>query len=887
MTSQNSWAKRVSAELTTDHHGTSHVLHTSHVTSTTVTTETKPQSMSTHSSRSAVSAMHSVTTSNASMPWTESFDFDSWIATNRLTEIKHIFIDHDMCHRANLSMHYTKFPQFIASISMTKPVMVSKVVETLQKLELSQKAAANIKIQKIKATEEELSAEEAITSHLKALCALKARIHKLHQQWTSKMQNHQQQTHQIRVVEDDIASKFECISSSTLRHQEALTEELREFKMQCAESSKQIQSTLDELAALQSTMDSEQRHQETQLLRVQQLLESHNVDRRRRQHEVLEIGHDVGRRFDEHNLKFEAMMRCHAVIQSGDPQDAEKGNHQFMVALNTASFTKIMRHLLKFGKLKYRPFEDGNAVVPNHGDEALESPDTVDDTESETKTETKMDESVAAESMEMKTASDLHSESATNHNDHEYRQQIDLLKECVATKSKRIRSMEGVLAAKEKVIAALHRDFEANSNLNSPSFAASMESKQREIQRLQQELQCQRRYIESQNSKHLAMEKELSSEIEVKVEEIERLNLQNQQLIERVHSNSMSAGEDLEATVRGQRHRMSKMEHIIRSFGAQIESDKAVIESLRRRVAEHEAENEKLRAENEGKGSSPQSSSAAAWEEVTKWSAENEKLRADIAAQQSDHEAQRHSFSSKVASFEDAIGALTAKVAAKEEEVKSVRAAMLKQLKRVQRESEEKANKIKAMEQKKDMELALEYRKAKAEKKKKAKKKENTDSKTEKVAIPKSPELASKQKASKSKASKSRKGSKEDGKSSSASDGAAYVASGISWEQKNRQKRHQQIVKKLEIKFKKFNGREYIEEYCRVGGYDEPKVVTEYIGKNGKSRIARKAKETLWSCTIEIADANLKQVEHSKVRKSAAEMCYHNFASRISRGSIF
>merc|ERR1711972_1133109 len=105
-------------------------------------------------------------------------------------------------------------------------------------------------------------------------------------------------------------------------------------------------------------------------------------------------------------------------------------------------------------------------------------------------------------------------------------------------------------------------------------------------------------------------------------------------------------------------------------------------------------------------------------------------------------------------------------------------------------------------------------------------------------------------------------------------------------EQKSRQKTHQQILKKLDVKFKKFNGREYVEDYCRVGGYSEPKVVTEYIGKNGKSRIARKAKETLWMCTIEIPDAHLKHVEHSKVRKSASDSCYHNFAARISRGQI-
>jgi len=871
MTSQNSWAKHVSAELTTDHHGASHVLHTSHVTA-----------IDTGSSITASSTIQSM----------ESFNFDSWIATNRLTEIKQIFIDHDMCRPAHLSMHYTKFPQFIASISMTKPVFVSKVVETLQKLEqqkMSQNAISNnLFIQKIKATEEELSVEEAITSHLKALCALKTRCHKLHDEWTLKMQRHQQQTQQISVVEEDIDSKFKSISSSTLRHQEALIEELREFKMQCADSSNQIESTLNELVTLQSTMDSEQRHQESQLLRVQQLLESHNGDRRRRQQQVLDIGDAVGRRFEEHNLKFEEMMmQCHShsvtkTSHDDDGDDAEKANHQFMVELNTTSFTKIMRHLSKFGNLKYRPFEHQNGMKPNalNGD----SPDTVDQMESGHKIhgegidDEMASESVAMESMEMEMASDLKSESAANHNvengdndndgDHglvdEYRQQIELLKECVSSKSKRIRSMEGVLAAKEKVIAALHRDS------NSPSNA--VESKQREIERLQQELQSQRRYIETQNGKHLAMEKKLCSEIEVKVEEIERLNLQNHQLIERVHSNSMSAGEDLEATIRGQRHRMSKLEHIIRSFGAQIESDKAVIESLRRRLAEQEAENEKLRVENEGKSTSSQSQMA--WQEISKWSAENERLRADIAAQQSDHEAQRQELESKIKQFETEMGALSEKVTAKEDEVKSVRAAMLKQIKKLQRESEQKANKIKTMEQKKDMELALEYRKAKAEKKKKNK--ISKEEQREKRALSKSPEL-------KPMKPKQRKDSKE----CSCSDGTAYVASGISREQKNRQKTHQQIIKKLDIKFKKFNGKEYIEEYCKVGGYGEPKVVTEYIGKNGKSRIARKAKETLWSCTIEIAAANLKQVEHSKVRKSAAEMCYHNFASRISRGSIF
>ena len=895
------------------------------------------------------------------------FDFDCWIEQNRLTEIKHIFIDHNMCCPSNLSMQYTKFPQFIASISMSRPVFVSKVVETLQKLEhqkgvvkfcktaISQTTTdskdtvhslrSTVKStlpqpvpmpipnviamnRKITATEEEFNVEETITSRLEALSSMRQRVESLHAKCTLKMEMHREQSQNVDAVEQDISTKFECISSQTKQHQMRLLEELELYKTQCSASGEALQSALSALAAVQQRMDSERQHQENQLLRVKQLLENHELDRRARKSQVLGIGEDVQNRFDRNQATFQELIRSHPDLvtahndaesagdlnQNSNASDlAEPGNcgnglnapDDFMIELNVHSFTKIMRHLPKFGRLKYRAFD------PLHRSKGVQEPqnephELVHDVVAQIVSEIKLEDEAASSFIAMNAVNvhpapppiqntndsnhldvanspntmtnehddgerpDIHSMSTHCHSmgsqPEEYRKQIDLLKECMATKMKRIDQMEDVLAAKEKVILSLRREL-AEMEASSPSLCPQLFTLKQSNQEKEEMLESQRRFIEKLTAKHNETERTLRAEIEHKMAEIQRLSDRLHAVHREANSKIASASQQsvrlntLEETVHSQSATMEKMKRIIRSFGSKIQDDEAQIESLRRRLVEAE------RDENDAIHSKPSRSAAEseAWEELQKWSAQNDSLREQVESQRVVFEGERSKLQKQIEALNEM---LSTKMADKEKEIKAVRMEMKQQRTEFERERAEKEKKIAAMESKKDLELAMEYRKTKADKKKKGKK-EKVEVEKQKKEILKAP------------------ASPPQSVTDSTVSGNTYVVGGMNREQKSRQKTHQQILKKLNVKFKKFNGREYVEDYCRVGGYSEPKVVTEYIGKNGKSRIARKAKETLWMCTIEIPDAHLKHVEHSKVRKSASDSCYHNFAARISRGQIF
>lgn len=103
-------------------------------------------------------------------------------------------------------------------------------------------------------------------------------------------------------------------------------------------------------------------------------------------------------------------------------------------------------------------------------------------------------------------------------------------------------------------------------------------------------------------------------------------------------------------------------------------------------------------------------------------------------------------------------------------------------------------------------------------------------------------------------------------------------------EAKRREKEHERVCSGLELKFNKFNGREYIESYCRFAKFAEPTVLTQHIG-SGKQRIARKANGKLWRCTISVAEIALTQVHEGKKRKNVIEGCYHNIARKLAHNS--
>lgn len=110
---------------------------------------------------------------------------------------------------------------------------------------------------------------------------------------------------------------------------------------------------------------------------------------------------------------------------------------------------------------------------------------------------------------------------------------------------------------------------------------------------------------------------------------------------------------------------------------------------------------------------------------------------------------------------------------------------------------------------------------------------------------------------------------------------------------------HLRIHALMTASFVKIRGREkdYVEEYCRHAGRGEPKVETQFIGKEG-SKIARKANEFVWRCTItvvigaatsgveQIPNFVLRQDVKGKVRKNTIDRAYREFAVNLYKGNI-
>ncbi len=63
-----------------------------------------------------------------------SFDFDKWLENNRLSSIKSLFIEHDMCALSTLSMNNGQFANFMAALAESQPHIASQVVLALQQL---------------------------------------------------------------------------------------------------------------------------------------------------------------------------------------------------------------------------------------------------------------------------------------------------------------------------------------------------------------------------------------------------------------------------------------------------------------------------------------------------------------------------------------------------------------------------------------------------------------------------------------------------------------------------------------------------------------------------------------------------------------------------------
>ena len=88
-----------------------------------------------------------------------------------------------------------------------------------------------------------------------------------------------------------------------------------------------------------------------------------------------------------------------------------------------------------------------------------------------------------------------------------------------------------------------------------------------------------------------------------------------------------------------------------------------------------------------------------------------------------------------------------------------------------------------------------------------------------------------------------------------------------------RNNRFGHILPKLK-QFNGKNGRDYVEDFCRMGKYGKPKVTAKFCALNG------------WKCVIEIGKAGLKVTESSKQKRAAVSKCYHKLAVDIRSGNV-
>jgi len=74
-----------------------------------------------------------------------------------------------------------------------------------------------------------------------------------------------------------------------------------------------------------------------------------------------------------------------------------------------------------------------------------------------------------------------------------------------------------------------------------------------------------------------------------------------------------------------------------------------------------------------------------------------------------------------------------------------------------------------------------------------------------------------------------------------------------------------------------YNGRnhkDYVEDFCRIGNYGNPKITTAFCSQRG------------WKCTMEIEGVGLKHTESCKQKKGAINQCYQKLALHIQNGSV-
>ena len=155
-------------------------------------------------------------------------------------------------------------------------------------------------------------------------------------------------TKNVAIVHEQIVGHFQTITTRTAQSRTSILEEVARFHAEHDQSATRLRSKMDRIEALRKAIGTELDSQRSQLGKVRSLLDDHAMDRKRRKMEILRIGQTT-------SFRFESQYSEWTVATDDVAADCEDADN-LMIAVHAVSFSKITKHLAKFGKLKYKVF---------------------------------------------------------------------------------------------------------------------------------------------------------------------------------------------------------------------------------------------------------------------------------------------------------------------------------------------------------------------------------------------------------------------------------------------------------------------------------------------------------------------------------------------------
>ena len=155
-------------------------------------------------------------------------------------------------------------------------------------------------------------------------------------------------TKNVAIVHEQIVGHFQTITTRTAQSRTSILEEVARFHAEHDQSAADLRSKMDRIEALRKAIGTELDSQRSQLGKVRSLLDDHAMDRKRRKMEILRIGQTT-------SFRFESQYSEWTVATDEVAADCEDADN-LMIAVHAVSFSKITKHLAKFGKLKYKVF---------------------------------------------------------------------------------------------------------------------------------------------------------------------------------------------------------------------------------------------------------------------------------------------------------------------------------------------------------------------------------------------------------------------------------------------------------------------------------------------------------------------------------------------------